>query len=99
MVPNFVNVLLFHSSVNLTLWFWAIVSRTSDHEISLLRPGTLGATEYDGCCGHCSLKKVALALLMTLDITTHKYPAVMVHIRARLCFRLGFCSGLSVDFG
>jgi hypothetical protein len=40
-----------------SLYFWTMVSRTQDYGMPRLCPWSFDTPEYDGCCGHVSLKE------------------------------------------
>lgn len=50
-----------------TLWFWTIRSRTSTYGMPNLGPWSPDAMEYDGCCGHFSLREGGAELMDQLS--------------------------------
>ncbi|KZL63107.1 pyruvate carboxylase, partial [Colletotrichum incanum] len=50
-----------------TLWFWTIRSRTSTYGMPSLGPWSPDSMEYDGCCGHFSLREGGAELMDRLS--------------------------------
>ncbi|QGI61979.1 hypothetical protein CEK27_005950 [Fusarium fujikuroi] len=57
-----------------TMWFWPIVSRTSDYGMPHFCPWAVSTMQYDGCCNHFSLSEAPPGL--TSDLTTEQAEAV-----------------------